>query len=110
MRRLSEIPRRDWIIAVIFLILNAADAWITLHAKHHAPGMYEVNPLMRWALGHGDLFFIVFKMTLATFLTYFSLAVTFTKRINTVLLIGSILIGLVVVWNILDYAIFAAGL
>jgi len=109
-RKIREIPRRDVVLLVLFMVLNVADAWITLHAKHNVPGMYEVNPLMRWALGHGDTFFIAFKMVLAAICSVVAIFLDFGAKWNRVLLIGSAMLALVVIWNVVLYALHTAGM
>jgi len=50
--------------ALILVLLSAIDAAMTIcHIKR---GAIEMMPTMRWALAHGDAFFIFLKMTLTT--------------------------------------------
>lgn len=44
-------------------IMNVADALNTIWLLRR-PGMYETNPLMRWAIGVSPVFFFVLKMLL----------------------------------------------
>lgn len=50
--------------ALMLVLLSAVDAAMTLcHLKR---GAIEMMPTMRWALSHGDAFFVIVKMTLTT--------------------------------------------
>lgn len=106
-RALHQVPRVDWVIMLAYVLLNAADCAITLHALHHVREMREVNPLARWALDHGDSFFICFKMGLSIGLGLAANVLTFDPKVNRVLLIGSALVALAVIWDIGQY-VYAA--
>ena len=108
LRKNSEIPRLDWILFAVFILLNAIDAAETIVASRH-PFFYELNPIMRWALSHGNVFFAMFKMGISLTISYTILRLDIPHRYSRLLLFASALIGLVVIWNIVIYALFASN-
>ena len=53
------------VAALMLVLLSAIDAGMTIcHIKR---GAIEMMPPMRWALSHGEAFFVMLKMLLTTF-------------------------------------------
>ena len=75
----------------VFLLLNLADALITMWALKH--GYHELNPVMKAVMAHGLWAFFVAKMGLASWIAWK------VPRRSMVLPFGNLLVFCVVCWN-----------
>ncbi len=94
----------DIVLGIVFLTLNIADAWITLKALHKFPGIvYEANPIMALAIEQGEGFFWFVKVGISVLISIITSVTVIPKRAAAFLVIGSIIVGLAVLSNIVHY-------
>lgn len=104
MIKLRRPQRLDIIVGLLFLVLNIGDAAITLSALHRWPGVaYEVNPLMRYCIEQGDLFFWSVKVGIGLGISVLTSILVMPRRAFWFLMAGSAAVGIALISNIVHY-------
>lgn len=103
--KLRAPTRTDVIMGCVFLLLNVVDIVTTLDGLHrfNQMGAYEANPVMAWALSHGDAFFVVFKLSICLLISLVTSIFVLPRRAFWFVLFGSIAVGLAILNNVGHY-------
>ena len=107
-RAFRALPRSE-VAALLLLFLVAVDCLGTVMMLRHQRGV-ELNPLMDWLYGHGELYFLFGKMLLTSFALAWLLRRAKGREQRLVLLVGFAIYAPIVGLHILNGAIVAGAL
>jgi|GEM_PF-6721390 len=107
--RAGRVLPRNEVAALLLLFLVAVDCLATVMMLRTQRGL-ELNPLMDWLYGQGEMYFLFGKMLLTSLAVAWLLRRARRREQRLVLLVGFAIYAPVVALHILNGAVIAGGL